>query len=148
MPKGSVKIYPLQMSVCLFGAREQLVYTRKGLVRQRNKVVCEHDNTLVIQVALTCAQLELLSNCFHRSIFPQCRPVVKPIFSNFKSIFRIRLYFAQRPCSALLNKQWVQDAYKDSFAVKQRCYWFVVSAGCFHYNACIRLHAKNIQRKT
>ena len=68
--------------------------------------------------------------------------------TNFKSIFRIRLYFAQRPCSALLNKQWVQDAYKDSFAVKQRCYWFVVSAGCFHYNACIRLHAKNIQRKT
>ena len=47
------------------------------------KVVCEHDNILIIQVALRCAQLELLSDCFHRSIFPQCRPVVKPILGNF-----------------------------------------------------------------
>ena len=84
MPEGHDKIHPFLVAVSTLWAGEKLVYTGKGLVGQRNEIVLQRHHCFHVEIVLAAAQLQLLSNRIHGSIFPQIHPVVKAILCNLQ----------------------------------------------------------------
>ena len=110
MPEGHDKIHPFLVAVSTLWAGEKLVYTGKGLVGQRNEIVLQRHHCFHVEIVLAAAQLQLLSNRIHGSIFPQIHPVVKAILCNLQSVSLVGLDLADGAAAALLDEQRIQDA--------------------------------------
>ena len=60
------------------------------------------------------SQVQLLSNCFHRGIFPQIHPVIKSILGDFHRIDLVGFDLADRSAAALLDEQRLQHGHSDT----------------------------------
>ena len=79
VPKGRGKVHPLLASILTDGTVKEGVDTGIGLVQEGDEVVFHHRLGLGVQALLPVQRFQLHTNCVHRSMLAQFRPVVKPI---------------------------------------------------------------------
>ena len=137
VPEGHDKVYPFLVAVRTLRAGEQFVHAGKGLVGQRNEIVLQRYFRFHVDVVLAAAQLQLLSNCIHSSMFSQIDPVVKTILGDFQGIRFVGFDLADRTSAALLDVKRIQNTNVNTICTQRRCNGFVITSGCLHDNAGI-----------
>ena len=137
MPESHDKIDPFLVPVCTSRTGKQLVYARKCFICQRNEIVLQRYFRFHVDVVLAAAQLQLLSNCIHSSMFSQIDPVVKTILGDFQGIRFVGFDLADRTSAALLDVKRIQNTNVNTICTQRRCNGFVITSGCLHDNAGI-----------
>ena len=104
MPKDRGKVHPFLAAVPADRAVKQVVNAGISLVQKGDEIVFHHCLGLGIQPLLPVQRFQLHTNCVHRSILAQFRPIVESVAGNLPGVRFVCFHFAQGVIPVVFNE--------------------------------------------